>query len=312
MASTPIASLVACSWCGLLAERGPICDACGSPVAETSSRTTVLRVPAASRHNFRGAVPASMQPAAFGPAQSATPTTVQRKPNGHEEGREASRPASAPGPAAAKWLSLSEASVMSGVPEGTLRAWVSSRAPEDAPVRKGDPRFLLIRTPGLRLPEGLWMVDGPTPQLVPAAALAKASLARVEGPTPVATVATVAVVPRPDVPATVITVGPVSPVVRGTTPPPPPKPEPPVRAPIVAMPPQPAAPAQPARRSPALSDMYVAALLAQDVLPETWGFDASPDERKLFRRHKILTTAGVVLGFAGVAELIDFLMSHMR
>jgi len=217
MASTPIASLVACSWCGLLAERGPVCDACGSPVAETSSRTTVLRVPEASRHNFRGAVPASMQPAAFGPAQPATPTTVQPKPNGPEEGREASPP-----------------------------------------------------------------------------------------------VAQVAVVTRPDVPAAVIPVAPVSPVVRGTTPPPAQKPEPPVRAPIVAMPPQPSAPAQPARRGPALSDMYVAALLAEDVLPETWGFDASPEERKLFRRHKVLTTGGVVLGFAGVAELVDFLMSHLH
>ena len=85
-----------------------------------------------------------------------------------------------------------------------------------------------------------------------------------------------------------------------------------MRAPIVAMPPPPAAPAQPARRGPALSDMYVAALLAEDVLPETWGFDASADERKLFRRHKVLTTAGVVLGFAGVAELVDFLMSHLH
>jgi hypothetical protein len=85
-----------------------------------------------------------------------------------------------------------------------------------------------------------------------------------------------------------------------------------VRAPIVAMPPQPAAPAQPAHRGPALSDIYVAALLAEDVLSESWGFDSSPGERKLFRRHKILTTAGVVLGFAGVAELIDFLMSHLH
>ena len=217
MATTPIASLVACSWCGLLAERGPICDACGSPVAETSSRTTVLRVPEASRHHFRGAVPASIQPIISAPARQATPAPVHPGPNGPEEGREASPP-----------------------------------------------------------------------------------------------VARVAVVPRPDVPTTVIRVAPVSPVVRGTTPPPAQKPEPPVRAPIVAMPPPPAAPAQPGRRGPALSDMHVAALLAEDVLPETWGFDASADERKLFRRHKVLTTAGVVLGFAGAAELVDFLMSHLR
>jgi hypothetical protein len=70
-------------------------------------------------------------------------------------------------------------------------------------------------------------------------------------------------------------------------------------------------PASPARRGSALSDSYLAALLAEDGLPETWGFDATPDERKTFRRHKILTTAGIVLGFAGVAELIDFLMGHL-
>jgi len=58
--------------------------------------------------------------------------------------------------------------------------------------------------------------------------------------------------------------------------------------------------------------MYVAALLAEDALPETWGFEPTSEERKLFRRHKLLTTAGVVLGFAGVAELIDFLMSHLH
>src|SRR3989442_7865857 len=189
MATTPIASLVACSWCGLLAERGPICDACGSPVAETSSRTTVLRVPEASPHNFRGAVPASIQPAPFGPAQPATPTPVHLKPSPKEGGQAATLPAGSPRAAAARWLSLSQASVMSGVPERTLRAWVASRTPEDAPVRERDPRFLLIRTPGLRLPEGLWMVDGPTPELVPAAALARvASMARVEAPWPVAPV----------------------------------------------------------------------------------------------------------------------------
>jgi len=300
MATTPIASLAACSWCGLLAERGPVCDACGSPVAETSSRTTVLRLPEASRHNFRGAVPASMQPAKPAPAVS-------------------------PRAAAARWLSLSQASAMSGVPERTLRAWVSSRMPEDAPVRVGDPRFLLIRTPGMRLPEGLWMVDGPTPQLVPATDLARASSrppveasAQPAHIAQVATVFPVAPVPRPHLPASIgpaapvaLPVAPVEPAAHDAAPPPPPpRPQPPVRAPVLAAPAQP--PSQPGRRGSVLSDMYVAALLAEDALPETWGFEPTSEERKLFRRHKLLTTAGVVLGFAGVAELIDFLMSHLH
>ena len=83
-------------------------------------------------------------------------------------------------------------------------------------------------------------------------------------------------------------------------------PEPAPKRPVVSE-----RPASPARRGSALSDSYLAALLAEDGLPETWGFDSSPDERKTFRRHKILTTGGIVLGFAGVAELIDFLMGHL-
>ncbi len=314
MATTPIASLVACSWCGLLAERGPICDACGSPVAETTGRTTVLRVPEAGER-FAEALRASRQPTSARPAQAAPPSPVHPEPSPQPGAPTATPPASSTR-RAARWLNVNQASVMSGVPERTLRGWVSSRTPEDVVINEGDPRFLLIRTPALKLPDGMWMVDGPTSSVAPTAAPAAAvPLVQVDVHPPVAPVASV---PRPDVPT-------VAPVARGTTPPPPPKPEPPVRAPIVAMPAHPAAPApatkpaappeQPAplaHRGPVLSDMYLAALLAEDVLPETWGFDSSPDERKLFRRHKLLTTTGVVLGFAGVAELIDFLMSHLH
>jgi len=128
----------------------------------------------------------------------------------------------------------------------------------------------------------------------------------------------------------VVPATPIAPVAHGTALPPPPKPQPPVRAPIVAAPVQPAAPVedtpapaaklstraeQPTRSTPrgqVLSDSYVEALLADDALPETWGFDASPGERKTLRRHKVLTTAGILLGFASVAELIDFVMSHLH
>jgi len=58
--------------------------------------------------------------------------------------------------------------------------------------------------------------------------------------------------------------------------------------------------------------VYVAALIAEDVLPESWGFDPAPEERRIFRRHRILVTAGVVLAFAGAAEIVDFLLSHLH
>lgn len=312
MAATPMASLATCSWCGLLAERGPICDACGSPVAETTGRTTVLRVPEASRDSFRQALRASRDVSTPAPTSPATPTSVHPRP-APSQGPSAEVPES-PTRRAARWLNMNQASVMSGVPERTLRGWAHSKTPEDVPIREGDPRFLLIRTPGLKPPDGLWMVDGPGPSAAPASSPGTVTdMAPPYVAAPVAPVAAVAPVPRPDLPTTV---APVAPVARDTTPPPPPRPQPPVRAPIVSAAVRPAAPveepAAPAPRGPVLSDLYLEALLAEDSLPETWGFDSSPDERKLFRRHKVLTTAGLVLGFAGIAELIDFLMSHLH
>src|SRR5437899_3513276 len=158
MATTPIASLVACSWCGLLAERGPICDACGSPVTESTGRTTVLRVPEA-RDTIREGLRSSRRPAAAAPTQPVATTPVHPQPSPPQGGPGTTLPAGAPRRAAARWLNLNQASVLSGVPERTLRGWISSRTPEDVPIREGDPRFLLIRTPGLKLPDGLWMLD---------------------------------------------------------------------------------------------------------------------------------------------------------
>jgi hypothetical protein len=93
-----------------------------------------------------------------------------------------------------------------------------------------------------------------------------------------------------------------------------------VRAPIVAPPARPRVPDRdrlleaPTRpgRTPSLSDLYVSALLAEDVLPETWGFDAAPDEQKVYRRHKFLLAGGLLIGFGCIAELIDFVISHLR
>jgi len=297
MSATPIASLVPCSWCGLLAEPGVICDACGSPVSETTGRTTVLRVPEASGERFREGLRDSSPGAA--------------------------PPVAPPRRAAARWMNVDQASVMSGMPQQTLRGWALSRTPEDVPIREGDPRFLLIRTPGLKLPDGLWLVDGPKAKAAPTGAPVKAAPGRVapEAPSVSAPAAPVA---RPDMAATAAS-APVAPILP---PPLPPKPqlEPaPIIAPATPAPApveeahvpvaKAAPPVEPpaSRRGPVLPDTYLEALLASDeLLPVSWGFDSSPGERKIFRRHKILTTAGVVLGFAGVAELIDFLMSHLR
>jgi hypothetical protein len=42
--SVTMPRVVACSWCGLLSELGPVCSVCGSPVLDVTGRTTVLTV----------------------------------------------------------------------------------------------------------------------------------------------------------------------------------------------------------------------------------------------------------------------------
>lgn len=42
--SVTMPRVVACSWCGLLSELGPVCSVCGSPVLDIAGRTTVLTV----------------------------------------------------------------------------------------------------------------------------------------------------------------------------------------------------------------------------------------------------------------------------
>jgi hypothetical protein len=191
---------------------------------------------------------------------------------------------------------------MSGVPERTLRGWATSKTPQNVPVQPGDPKFLLIRSPGLKLPDGLWMVDGPS-AAVPPAPIPPSVGAAERTPLPAAGTS----VPRPDIPAKL-----ASPTIPPSEIRPRPAPIGKAAAPAPTEPRRPEPPDPPARRGPAISEDYLAALLApEETLPETWGFDTVEEERKGSRRHKLLIAGGAALGFAGVAELIDFLMSHV-
>jgi hypothetical protein len=86
-------TLMACAWCGLYSEPGPVCNVCGSPVLDVTGWTTVLDV---SR---------PVEPAV------ASPTTSE---------------------VLNRWIALEKVAKLFDVPEPELRSWVED-VPGNAP-----------------------------------------------------------------------------------------------------------------------------------------------------------------------------------
>lgn len=126
MAALGSPSLVACAWCGLLSEGGPVCTICGSPVLDIAGRTTVLDV--------------------SWPLEPLRSAGDLGRRVGHQ------------------WVTLGEVSDLFRIPEPSLRSWLDEAPPPPMPDPPRPPARMVepVVEPETMLPS-LWVAPVPTP-----------------------------------------------------------------------------------------------------------------------------------------------------